>query len=73
MGSSLAPPRRLLEQRRSEMMDCSAMTPQAFVEAARRTAWASDQRPEPHVTIEEYNAIDGEAGPRSFRPPRPGQ
>ena len=55
------------------MMDCSAMTPQAFVEAARRTAWASDQRPEPHVTIEEYNAIDGEAGPRSFRPPRPGQ
>ena len=73
MGSSLAPPRRPLEQRRSEMMDCSAMTPQAFVDAARRTARASDQRPESHVTIEEFNSIEGETGPRSFRPPRPGQ
>ena len=73
-GSSLAgsfvPARRTLEQRRNDSLDGSALTPQAFVEAARRP-WSARVSPQAsQVTIEEVDSL-GPAVPKSFAPPKP--
>lgn len=73
-GGALAPSRRSLEQRRSEGMDCSAMTPQAFVKAARKApppnAWNEPSRVRIQEVVELPDQSSG-AGPRSFAPPKP--
>ena len=66
---SLVPPRRTLE-RRGDSLDCSAMTPQAFVEAARRAWWPVHSSQESQVTIEEVIS-SSPAVPKSFAPPKP--
>ena len=70
LTGSLVPPRRTLEQRRGDSLDCSAMTPQAFVEAARRPWWPVPGSQESQVTIEEVNT-SSIAQPKSFAPPKP--
>ncbi|CAK9083930.1 Membrane steroid-binding protein 2 [Durusdinium trenchii] len=80
-GGAMAPPRRSMEQRRSDPIDCSAMTPHAFVEAARGygSNWPPASGPFPSrahrqssVQIDEINEISADQGPRSFAPARPG-
>ena len=84
-GGAVAPPRRSTEQRRTEPIDCSAMTPHAFVEAARGygSNWlapAGSYPPRPQrrssVQIDEINETGAELNnsqaPRSFEPALPG-
>ena len=79
-GGSIAPPRRSLEHRRNEPLDQSAMTPQAFVEAARNygSGWRGAGGPDRQWTssvrineIVEDGPDGGQAGPRSFKPVKP--
>ena len=70
LTGSLVPPRRTLEQRRGDSLDCSAMTRWAFVEAARRPWWPVPGSQESQVTIEEVNT-SSIAQPKSFAPPKP--
>ena len=79
-GGSLAPPMRSLEHRCNEPLDQSAMTPQAFVEAARaygsgrRSTQSSDRQRTSSVRINEIHEDGSEGsqvGPRSFAPPKP--
>lgn len=55
-------------------MDCSAMTPQAFVKAARKApppnAWNEPSRVRIQEVVELPDQSSG-TGPRSFAPPKP--
>lgn len=79
MGGSLAPARRSLDQRRSERLDPSAMTPAGFLD---RVGQVRGEVPQPSsssaVQIEILSgSLDGSEAfltpsqPRSFAPPKP--
>ena len=72
-GGSLAPLRRTLDQRRADSLDHSAMTPQAFVDAARRFGGHPPQRSAQTSTvrINEVQEDQGDRRPKSCTPARP--
>ena len=83
-GSTLAPSRRTLDQRRSETVDFSAMTPSAFVDRVKNmgsagSSAASAQVQKEEITIEFLGgSLDGSgegstpSQPRSYGPPTSG-
>ena len=78
-GSALAPPRRSLEQRRSETIDSSAWTPAAFVQEVERAQRGGTQaRSSSEIEIQYAGSLDGSgppvatsSEPRSFGPTQP--
>ena len=83
-GSTLAPSRRTLDQRRSETVDFSAMTPSAFVDRVKNmgsagSSSASAQVQKEEITVEFLGgSLDGSgegstnSQPRSYGPPTSG-
>ena len=83
-GQTLTPARRTLDQRRSETLDMSAMTPAVFVDQVRKMNAAGSTAASSGVSTNEIQieylggSPDGSGGastssqPQSFAPPKPG-
>ena len=83
-GQTLTPARRTLDQRRSETVDMSAMTPAVFVDQVRKMNAAGSTSSSSGVSTKEIEieylsgSLDGSGGastssqPQSFAPPKPG-
>ena len=77
LGNALAPPRRSMEQRRSETMDHSAWTPAAFVQEVERAQNSgAAARSSEEIEITYAGSLDGSqetasSKPQSFGPQKP--